>query len=51
MLPFAGSCRNPWAGVRYTRRNGIVSGDRKEGEGEKRRELNKEKYKLGTKLN
>lgn len=22
--------RNPWAGVRYLRRNGILSGDRKE---------------------
>lgn len=24
--------RNPWAGVRYLRRNGILSGDRKEQE-------------------
>ena len=35
MLHFPGYCRNPWAGVGYVKRNGILSGDRKEGEEEK----------------
>lgn len=35
MLHFPSYCRNPWAGVGYISRNGILSGDRKEGGKEK----------------